>query len=53
MRNCETLVGLSDNTNDGELQDRMDAVTYKTFEELREAGVKVTKSFQAIHRLQN
>ena len=40
------LVGLPDNTNDGELEDAV----IKTFEE---AGVKVTKrSFHAIHRLQ-
>ena len=39
------LVGLPDNTNDGELEDAV----IKTFEE---AGVKVTKrSFHAIHRL--
>ena len=39
------LVGLPDNTNDGELEDGV----IKTFEEV---GVKVTKrSFHAIHRL--
>ena len=41
------LVGLPDNTNDGDLEDAV----IKTFEE---AGVKVTKrSFHAIHRLRN
>ena len=41
------LIGLPDNTNNGELEDAV----IKTFEE---AGVKVTKrSFHAIYRLQN
>ena len=41
------LLGLPDNTNDGELEDAV----IKTFEE---AGVKVTKtSFHAVHRLRN
>ena len=46
-RETVELVGLPDNTNDGELEDAV----IKTFEE---AGVKVTKrSFHAIHRLRN
>ena len=46
-RETVELVGLPDNTNDGDLEDAV----IKTFEE---AGVKVTKrSFHAIHRLRN
>ena len=46
-RETVELVGLPDNTNDGELEDAV----IKIFEE---PGVKVTKrSFHAIHRLRN
>ena len=46
-RETVELVGLPDNTDDGELEDAV----IKTFEE---AGVKVTKrSFHVIHRLRN